>query len=175
MGTFLCGRWRSSTGEADRPGRGGRLRGQRPRWPELPAPPARAQADLGLSDAGLGLVLVGFAGGAMVSSPVAGRLVGTVGSRPVVVAAATVLGASLWLAGAAPQPVVLAAALALIGAADAAMDIAMNANAGAYEALSGRSVMHRLHGLWSLQGARRRQGGGAVPRAPAWGSRSSWH
>ena len=95
----------------------------------------------------------GFAGGASASSPVAGRLVGTVGSRPVVVAAATVLGASLWLAGAAPQPVVLAATLALIGAADAAMDIAMNANAGAYEALSGRSVMHRLHGLWSL-GAR---------------------
>jgi MFS family permease len=115
----------------------------------LPRLPER-QADLGLSDAGLGLVLVGLAGGAMVASPVAGRLVGTVGSRPVVVAAATVLGASLWLAGAAPQPVVLAAALALIGAADAAMDIAMNANAGTYEALSGRSVMHRLHGLWSL-------------------------
>ena len=115
----------------------------------LPRLPER-QADLGLSDAGLGLVLGGLAAGAMVASPVAGRLVGIVGSRPVVVAAATALGASLWLAGAAPGPAVLAAALAVIGAADAAMDIAMNANAGAYEGLSGRSVMHRLHGLWSL-------------------------
>lgn len=115
----------------------------------LPRLPER-QASLGLSDAGLGLVLVGLAGGAMLASPVAGRLVGRVGSRTVVVVAALALGASLWLAGAAPSPVLLAAALALIGAADAAMDIAMNANAGAYEALSGRSVMHRLHGLWSV-------------------------
>jgi MFS family permease len=108
------------------------------------------QADLGLSDAGLGLVLAGLAVGALVASPVAGRLVGTRGSRPVAVAAALALGASLWAVGAAPAPGVLFAALAVVGAADAAMDIAMNANAAAYEQASGRSVMHRLHGAWSL-------------------------
>jgi len=115
----------------------------------LPRLPER-QAALGLSDAGLGLVLVGLAGGAMLASPVAGRLVETVGSRRLVVAAALVLGASLWTAGAAPTPLLLALALAVIGAADATMDIAMNANAGAYELRTGRSVMHRLHGAWSL-------------------------
>ena len=114
-----------------------------PRLPER-------QAALGLSDAGLGLVLVGFAAGALVASPVAGRLIGKLGSRPVVVASALALGASLWSAGAAPTPLTLALALALIGASDAAMDTAMNANAAAYEGRTGRSIMHRLHGAWSI-------------------------
>lgn len=115
----------------------------------LPRLPER-QASLGLSDAGLGLVLVGLAFGALVASPYAGRLVGRIGSRPVVVGSATVLGGGLWAAGAAPEPAVLFAALAAIGAADAAMDIAMNANGAAYERRTGRSLMHRLHGAWSL-------------------------
>lgn len=115
----------------------------------LPRLPER-QADLGLSDLGLGVVLVGLAAGALVASPVAGRLVGVVGSRPVAVGAALALAASLWTAGAAPHAAVLFAALALIGAADAGMDIAMNANGAAYERRSGRSLMHRMHGAWSL-------------------------
>ncbi len=115
----------------------------------LPRLPDR-QADLGLSDAGLGLVLVGMAAGALLASPWAGRMVGRVGSRPVVVAAAVTLGLSLWTAGAAPDPALLFLALALIGAADASMDIAMNANGAAYERGTGRSIMHRLHGAWSL-------------------------
>jgi len=114
-----------------------------PRLPER-------QAALGLSDAGLGLVLVGFAAGALVASPVAGRLIGKLGSRPVVIASAVALGASLWTAGAAPTPLTLGLALALIGASDAAMDTAMNANAAAYEGGTGRSIMHRLHGAWSV-------------------------
>jgi MFS family permease len=115
----------------------------------LPRLPER-QAALGLSDAGLGLVLAGLALGALAASPVAGRLVGRVGSRPVAVGAALALAASLWTAGAAPVPVLLFGALAVVGAADAAMDIAMNANGAAYERGSGRSLMHRLHGGWSL-------------------------
>lgn len=115
----------------------------------LPRLPER-QADLGLSDVGLGLVLVGMALGALVASPFAGRVVGRTGSRRVVVLAATLLGASLWTAGAAPHPVVLFCALTFVGAADAAMDIAMNANGAAYERRTRRSVMHRLHGAWSL-------------------------
>jgi MFS family permease len=115
----------------------------------LPRVPER-QAALGLSDAGLGLVLAGLALGALAASPVAGRLVGRVGSRPVAVGAALALAASLWTAGAAPAPVLLFGALAVVGAADAAMDIAMNANGAAYERGSGRSLMHRLHGGWSL-------------------------
>jgi MFS family permease len=115
----------------------------------LPRLPER-QASLGLSDVGLGLVLAGMAVGALAASPFAGRLVGRTGSRPVVVVAAVVLAVSLWTAGAAPQPVLLFLALVVIGAADATMDIAINANGAAYERRSGRSVLHRLHGAWSL-------------------------
>jgi MFS family permease len=108
------------------------------------------QADLGLSDAELGLVLVGLSLGALVASPVAGRLVGTLGSRTLVVAAAVALGGCMWLTGAASNAPVLLLALAVVGAADACMDIAMNANGAAFEDRSERSVMHRLHGAWSV-------------------------
>jgi MFS family permease len=115
----------------------------------LPRLPER-QADLGLSDVGLGVVLVGLSLGALAASPVAGRAVGRLGSRAVVTAAGAAMAASLWTAGAAPTPVALFAALAVVGAADASMDIAMNANGAAFERRSGGSVMHRLHGAWSL-------------------------
>jgi MFS family permease len=108
------------------------------------------QSDLGLSDAALGLTLVGMAVGAMVVSPLAGRLVGVFGSRRVVVTATVALGASLWTVGAAPSAGALFAALAVVGAADAAMDIGINANGAAYEDRTGRSVMHGFHGAWSL-------------------------
>lgn len=108
------------------------------------------QSDLGLSDASLGLTLVGMAVGAMAASPVAGGLVSRLGSRPVLVVAAGGLGASLWTVGAAPNAPALFAALTVVGATDAVMDISMNANGAAYESRSGRSVMHGLHGTWSL-------------------------
>jgi MFS family permease len=108
------------------------------------------QSDLGLSDASLGLTLVGMALGAMAASPVAGGLVSRVGSRPVLLVAAGGLGASLWTVGAAPNAPALFAALVVVGATDAAMDISMNANGAAYEGRSGRSVMHALHGTWSV-------------------------
>ena len=115
----------------------------------LPRLPER-RADLGLSDAGLGVVLAGLALGALAASPVAGRLVGRAGSARVAVGAALALAAALWTAGAAPSPALLFGALAVVGAADAAMDIAMNANGAAHERGSGRSLLHRLHGAWSL-------------------------
>ena len=108
------------------------------------------QSDLGLSDATLGLTLVGMALGAMAASPVAGGLVSRVGSRSVLLVAAGGLGVSLWTVGAARNAPTLFGALTVVGATDAAMDISMNANGAAYEKRSGRSVMHGLHGTWSL-------------------------
>ncbi len=136
----------------------------------LPRLPER-QASLGLSDLGLGLVLAGMAAGALVASPLAGRLVGRVGSRPVVVAAALALAGSLWTAGAAPEPLSLFAALCVIGAADATMDIAINANGAAYERRAGRSVMHRLHGAWSLGAV---AGAGLAAASAALGVSLTW-
>ena len=137
----------------------------------LPRLPER-QADLGLSDAGLGVVLVGMAAGALVASPAAGRAVGRFGSRRVVVASSLTLAASLWTAGAAPTPALLFLALALVGAADGAMDIAMNANGAAYERRAGASVMHRLHGAWSLGAL---AAAGLAAAAAALGVPLTWH
>jgi len=111
--------------------------------------PERQRA-LDLSDAGLGFTLLGLALGALIASPFAGRAVTRYGSRPVVVAAAVALGSTVWMLGAAPNPLLLFGALATFGAFDAAMDIAMNANGAAYERGAGRSVLHRLHATWSF-------------------------
>jgi MFS family permease len=137
----------------------------------LPRLPER-QADLGLSDAGLGVVLTGMAAGALVASPAAGRAVGRFGSRRVVVASSLTLAASLWTTGAAPTPAVLFLALVLVGAADGAMDIAMNANGAAYERRAGASVMHRLHGAWSLGAL---AAAGLAAGSAALGVPLSWH
>jgi MFS family permease len=136
----------------------------------LPRLPAR-QEDLGLSDAALGTVLLGLAAGALLASPVAGRAAGRFGSRPVVVSAAIALGASLWTAGAAPHPAVLFLAFLVIGAADASLDVAMNLNGAAYERTTGRLVMNRLHGAWSLGAL---AGGGLAAGAAAAGVALTW-
>lgn len=108
------------------------------------------QSSLDLSDAGLGLVLVGIALGALLVSRFAGRAVSARGSRPVALTSAAILAVALWTAGAAPSPPVLFVALLVIGAADAAMDISMNANGAVFESRAGRSVLHGLHAAWSL-------------------------
>ena len=108
------------------------------------------QHDLGLSEGRLGLVVAGMGLGAMLASVGAGRLVERSGSRAVVAGSAVALGLCQWTVGAAPTALSLFVALMVAGAADAAMDISMNANGALYEHRSGRSVMHRLHAAWSL-------------------------
>jgi MFS family permease len=108
------------------------------------------QADLDLSDAALGVALVGLAFGALVASPVVARILHRWSSRRVAVAAGVGMGATLWLVGEAPTGVTFFAAMAVVGVFDAGMDIAMNANGAAYEARTGRSILHRLHAAWSL-------------------------
>jgi hypothetical protein len=108
------------------------------------------QDDLDLSDAGLGLVLVGMGFGALLASRLAGRAVARHGSRTVTLLAGTTMAAVLWTPGAAASPAALFLALVAVGAADAVMDIAMNANGAAFERRAGRSVLHGLHAAWSI-------------------------
>jgi MFS family permease len=108
------------------------------------------QRELGLSEGRLGLVVAGMGLGALVASAVAGRLVERSGSRSVVAGSAVALGLCQWTVGAAPGALALFLALMVVGAADAVMDISMNANGAVFERGSGRSVMHRLHAAWSL-------------------------
>ena len=108
------------------------------------------QRQLDLSEGQLGLVVAGMGLGALLASMIAGRLVERTGSRTVVAGSAVALGLCQWTVGAAPSAPSLFAALMVVGAADATMDISMNANGALYERRSGRSVMHRLHAAWSL-------------------------
>ena len=114
-----------------------------PRIPEL-------KDQLGLSNTNLGITLLGGGIGGIVGSLLAGRVTTRLGSRrlllrtivplPVVMAAIPFVGEA-WM---------LLATLSLIGLIDVWADVAMNAQGVIAQERLGRSIMNRLHGLWSL-------------------------
>jgi hypothetical protein len=107
---------------------------------------------LDLSDGELGLALLFIAAGALVAFPVAGRLIASTGSRPVTRAGLVLMPAALALVALAPSlPALMGAALAF-GAANATLDVAMNAHGVAVERVLGRPIMSTLHAGWSIGG-----------------------
>lgn len=114
--------------------------------PRIPA----VKAALGLNDAALGMALLGTGLGALFGSLAAGALVARLGSRRTVLWAAVLLGATLVLPTLARSWAGLAAGLVAVGAADAAMDVAMNAHGVVVERRYGRSILNGFHGWWSL-------------------------
>ena len=120
----------------------------------------------GLGDGALGGVLFAMAIGAVTVLPAAGWLVSRGGSRRVTLLAAATLALALPLPVLAPSAALVAGALWLLGAANATLDVAMNAQGVAVEAALGRPVLSSFHGLFSLGGlvGRRRGGGRDGPR-----------
>ena len=111
---------------------------------------AEIQASLGLDDAGLGVVLaVGTMGGLLVG-PLAAPLIHRWGAVRVASAAGLLSLPPLILLGWAGLPVVFALGLALLLAADAVMDSAMNTRALEVERVYGRSIINGFHAWWSL-------------------------
>ena len=107
---------------------------------------------LELGDGELGLALLFIAAGALVAFPVAGRLIASTGSRPVTRAGLCLMPAALALVALAPSlPTLMGAALAF-GAANATLDVAMNAHGVAVERALGRPIMSSLHAGWSIGG-----------------------
>src|SRR5215207_719333 len=107
---------------------------------------------LGLGEGALGLALLGVAVGALIAMPLAGRLVGRRGSRPVTRVAAVAFAASLALPALMPTLPLLTLALVLLGAGNGALGVAMNAQAAAVERQYGRPIMSSFHALFSLGG-----------------------
>jgi hypothetical protein len=107
---------------------------------------------LGIGDGGLGLVLLGMAGGAVIALPIAGWLVGRAGSRAVTGASAIGLCATVVVPVLTPNVVLTVAALGLLGAWNAALDVAMNAQAVMVEEAYRRPIMSSFHALFSLGG-----------------------
>lgn len=111
-----------------------------------------AKARLGLDDATLGLVLLAFGGGSMLSMPLVGLLTHRVGSRRVIITGGMLACLALPLLALAADAWMLAAVLAYFGASLGALDVAMNAHAVEVERRARQPLMSGFHGLFSIGG-----------------------
>ena len=83
----------------------------------------------GLSDGRLGGVLLAMSAGAILAMPVAGTLIGRLGSRTMTTAAALIFALVLPLPIVSPNVPLLALSLFTLGAANGTLDVSMNAQA----------------------------------------------
>ena len=114
-----------------------------PRVPEI-----RNRLELG--NAGLGATLLGGGLGGIIGSLVVARAMDRFGSRRLLVIAAGTLSVGLPLIGFVPAAVVLLLLLTCLGMLDVFNDVAMNAQGVIVQDRLGRSIMNRLHAMWSL-------------------------
>ena len=114
-----------------------------PRIPEI-------KQQFGLSDGGLGFVLLGSTCGAIIGSQVGGRLTHTYGSRRIAGLGAFIMSAGLFLMGSAHQILQLFFGLFVMGFGYVALDITVNTQAVAVEKIVGRRWMSTFHGTWSV-------------------------
>lgn len=127
---------------------------------------------LSLSDGDLGLLLLAIAFGSLIALPLAGGVVSRFGSRRITFVAASgycLLLPFLIMAGSLP-PMLLG--LAMFGACNATLDVAMNAQAVEVERLYDRSIMSSFHALYSFGGL---AGASAASGAMAIGIADSSH
>jgi MFS family permease len=108
------------------------------------------QENLGLSQAALGLALLGSGLGSLVAMVPAGAQIGLHGSRTMVLALAFPWALSMALLALATSGPLLFGALAIWGASAGSLDVAMNAQGSAIQELRRRPILSSLHGLWSL-------------------------
>jgi predicted MFS family arabinose efflux permease len=110
------------------------------------------QDHLGVSKATIGLCLLCMASGALVSMPLTGHLLDRRSSAAVTRAVTLLYCLMLPLPLLATSPYMLGALLLVFGAANGAMDVAMNAHGVAVERTLPKPIMSSLHGGWSLGG-----------------------
>jgi MFS family permease len=116
--------------------------------PHIPAIKSRHM----MTDGQLGFVLLSMAAGSVLALPLAGWLVGRLGSRVMTAAAGIALCLALPLPVASPGVALLSLSLALLGACNGLLDVSMNAQAADVEQRIGRPIMSSFHGLFSLGG-----------------------
>lgn len=111
------------------------------------------QHRFGLSSGQVGLMLLCMSLAVILAVPVAGQAVARRGSPPVALAGGAACVVAVNLPVLAPDPLLVAAALVILGAASAAMDVAMNSHGVTIEASGGAPVMSSLHAGWAIGGA----------------------
>ncbi len=114
--------------------------------PQIPLLMPRHQID----ESTLGFIILFFGIGAVAAMVGAGRFISTYGSRNVARFFALALMPMLPLVVMAPNLVVLAVIVALLGGFMGAMDVAMNANGVSVETRLNKATMSSFHGFWSL-------------------------
>jgi MFS family permease len=107
---------------------------------------------LGLSDAGLGAVLLALPSGLMLSLPLSGWAVTRFSSKTMVTIAAVGYPLILILIGTVTATWQLAAVLFFFGIFGNLYNISANTQAVGVESLYQRSIMATFHGIWSLAG-----------------------
>ena len=110
------------------------------------------QERLGISNTAIGLCLLCMAAGALVSMPLTGQVLGRRSSAPVTRTVTLVFCLMLPLPLLAHDPIAVGALLFVFGAANGAMDVAMNAHGVTVERHLRKPIMSSLHGGWSLGG-----------------------
>ena len=119
---------------------------------------------LGMDNGGLGATLIGGGLGGIVGSLLVAKFLQRIGSRRLVLIAASTLALLLPVVAIAPTPLALVAVLTALGFADVMNDMAMNTQGTIVQDRLTRSIMQRLHGAWSL-GAACGAGTGALAAA----------
>ncbi len=105
-----------------------------------------------LSQSAMGLVLVGMSLAVILAFPVAGQAVVKHGSRRVTWIGGIAAALSVNLAVLAPEAVLVAAGVFVLGASCATMDVAMNSHGVKVERDRGKPIMSSLHAGWSFGG-----------------------
>lgn len=105
---------------------------------------------LGVDTGGLGVLLVSLAAAALLSMQIGGRLADSRGARSVVLPASALTIAGCGALAFAPTLPLAAAAIALAGLGNGAMDVSMNALGVRVEQARDKPVMSRLHAGFSV-------------------------
>jgi fucose permease len=123
----------------------------------IPAVRDRLDAD----PRGLGFALLFTAVGSLIAMPLSSRFIAWIGERRVIAVCVVTCCLAYPALGIAPNLVVLAAILFVMGAGTGVWDVAMNVAANAVEEQAGRTLMPGFHAWWSL-GTVAGAGGGAL-------------
>lgn len=130
------------------------------------------QTALHLSEASLGLVLLGMPLGTIVVMPLTGWLVPRWGAGPVTFGAALTQGVPFLLLPMARSGLLLAGVLFTVGMVNGILNVAMNARANAIEEWRDVGIMSTCHGFFSIGGMI----GAGIGSVAAWLSLSfGWH
>ena len=103
----------------------------------------------GLNNGQLGLILLSSTIGAVIGAQLAGRLIHTFGTKPIINGAVFIMPVGLIVMVFSNSPITLIVGLFVMGLGYSSMDIASNTQAVVIEKLLGKRVMSSFHALWS--------------------------